>query len=133
MWWRHASRRQHGQHGQSVVEMALLLPAFLLLVLGMLDLGRAVYTYNVLSNAVRDGCRVAIVDSNTNAAVIQAVRQSAVAVNLSPANVTISGARTPGSTVTVSALFVFQPVTPLIQGIVGTAIQLRAQSAMVVD
>jgi Flp pilus assembly protein TadG len=113
--------------------MALLLPAFLLLVLGMLDLGRAVYTYNVLSNAVRDGCRVAIVDSNTNAAVIQAVRQSAVAVNLSPANVTISGARTPGSTVTVSALFVFQPVTPLIRGIVGTAIQLRAQSAMVVD
>lgn len=131
MWCKAA--RAGSQRGQSVVEMALLLPAFLLLVLGMLDLGRAVYTYNVLSNAVRDGSRVAIVDSNTNAAVIQAVQQSAVGVNLSAANVTISGARTPGSTVTVSALFVFQPVTPLIQGIVGTAIQLRASSAMVVD
>jgi Flp pilus assembly protein TadG len=121
------------QRGQGVVEIALILPIFLLTVLGMLDLGRAVYTHTVLSNSVREGCRVAVVQSRPSSDVIQAVLQSAAGVNLPASNITISGARTPGSTVTVSAFVVYSPVTPLLSQIVRSAITLRASSAMVVD
>jgi Flp pilus assembly protein TadG len=121
------------ERGQSVVELALILPVFLLFVLGVLDLGRAVYTQTVLSNAVREGCRLAVIDTVTTQTVILKVVQTAVGVALSPANVTVSGARTAGTTVTVSASFVYVPVTPMIGQIVGAAITLRASSAMVVD
>jgi hypothetical protein len=47
--------------GQTLVEFALILPIFLLLVLGFFDLGRAVFYYSSLSNAVREGTRDAVV------------------------------------------------------------------------
>ena len=121
------------QRGQSVLETALILPLFLLIVLGTIDLGRAIYMHTVLSNAVRDGCRVAIIETNSNSQVILTVVKSAVAVNLPASNITISGSRAPGSTVTVSAFAIYSPITPLVQRIVPGPIALRATSAMVVD
>lgn len=56
---RHDSRR-----GQSLVEFALVLPILLILLLGLLDFGRAVSAYNSVSNGARSGARVAIVDQN---------------------------------------------------------------------
>jgi len=52
--------------GQSLVEMAITLPVFLLLVLGFIDLGRAVYYYSALGNAVREGARFASVQYSLN-------------------------------------------------------------------
>ncbi len=49
-----SSDRRHGL-GQSIVEMALILPIFLLLCLGILDLGRAFYSYERIQNAAREG------------------------------------------------------------------------------
>jgi hypothetical protein len=40
-----------------MVEMAVVLPIFFLLVLGLVDLGRAVFVYNSLAEAARDGAR----------------------------------------------------------------------------
>ena len=119
--------------GQSAVEFALILPVLLMTVFGILDLGRAVYSQMVMSNAVREGCRVAVVQSNSNATVIQAVRTKAAGVALQAGNITISGPRTPGTTVTVAASFTYLPVTPLISNIVGNSILLQARSSMVVD
>src|SRR5688500_9068621 len=48
----------HGkQLGQSLAELALLLPLLLTLVLGTLDIGRAFYTYVALTNAAREAAR----------------------------------------------------------------------------
>jgi hypothetical protein len=47
--------------GQSLVEMALVLPILLLLVLTFIDLARGVYYYSTLGNAVREGARYASV------------------------------------------------------------------------
>src|SRR2546423_13907317 len=46
--------------GQSMVEFAVLAPVFFLLLLGTIDLGRSVYTYNAISNAAREGARAAV-------------------------------------------------------------------------
>jgi Flp pilus assembly protein TadG len=51
--------------GQTLVEFALILPVFLLLVLGFFDLGRAVFYYSSLSNAVREGTRDGVVMNYT--------------------------------------------------------------------
>lgn len=48
--------------GQSLVEFALILPIFVLLLVGILDFGRAVFAFNTLNNAAREGGRLAIVD-----------------------------------------------------------------------
>lgn len=46
--------------GQSMVEFALLVPVFMLLVLGLVDTARVVYYYNVISSSAREGAREAV-------------------------------------------------------------------------
>lgn len=48
--------------GQSLVEFALILPVFVLILVGIFDVGRAIYAYNTVNNAARQGARLAIVD-----------------------------------------------------------------------
>jgi hypothetical protein len=49
--------------GQSLVEFALVLPVFLLLLFGLIDIGRYVFTVNALSQAAREGARFGSVAS----------------------------------------------------------------------
>jgi Flp pilus assembly protein TadG len=52
-------RRGPRAHGQSLVEFALVLPIFVLLLFGLLDMGRAVYVNNTLSQVTREAARLA--------------------------------------------------------------------------
>jgi Flp pilus assembly protein TadG len=54
-------RRAH--RGQAMVEMALVLPIFLLVLFGLIDVGRLVFTNSMLSQAAREGARVAAVQA----------------------------------------------------------------------
>lgn len=47
--------------GQALVEFAFVLPIIVLVVFGFIDVGRAVLTYNTLTNAARQAARVATV------------------------------------------------------------------------
>lgn len=67
-------RRSHG--GQALVEFALILPIFVLVLVGIFDMGRAVYDYNVISNAARQAIRLAIVDQNTTKITNEAVQHA---------------------------------------------------------
>jgi Flp pilus assembly protein TadG len=51
---RRSTRRQRGL---AAVEFAIVAPVLLLLMLGVAELGRALYQYNTLSKAVRDSAR----------------------------------------------------------------------------
>jgi Flp pilus assembly protein TadG len=55
-------RRRSRGRGQNLVEFALILPVFLLLLVGIFDFGRAIYAYNTVNNAAREGGRLAITD-----------------------------------------------------------------------
>lgn len=46
---------------QSLIEFALLLPLLMFLVVGLFDIGRAVFYYSVLNTAAREGARFAVV------------------------------------------------------------------------
>ena len=49
------------EQGAAVVEFALVVPLLLLLLWGIVDIGRAFYTLNNLASAVREGARTAAV------------------------------------------------------------------------
>ena len=121
------------QKGQSIVEFALLLPVLLFIIFGLLDMGRAVYTYTVLASAAHEGARQAVIVDNTDQVVVNAALQRAVAVNLLASEVQIVGTRQPGTQVTVIVSHPFAPVTPLISNVVGHSLALSAAATMIVD
>lgn len=57
-----ARRRNRRGSGQSLVEFALVIPIIVLLVAAFVEIGRAVFAYNTIANAARQGARVAAVN-----------------------------------------------------------------------
>ncbi len=53
--------RRDRQGGQALLEFALVIPIFLVILLGMVDVGRVIWANNTLSNAAREAARFAIV------------------------------------------------------------------------
>ena len=62
---KHPQKRAHvlrgREEGQALVEFALVGIALMLIIFGMIDVGRAVWNYNTLAQATREGTRYAIV------------------------------------------------------------------------
>jgi hypothetical protein len=54
-------RRRDRSRGQALVEFALVLPIFLLLLFGLIDVGRYVYVTNSFNQAAREAARVGAV------------------------------------------------------------------------
>lgn len=59
-------RRMRDDRGQSLVEFALVIPIFLLIVTGLIDVARAVWQENTLAYAAREGTRYAIVHGSAS-------------------------------------------------------------------
>lgn len=80
----------HLRHGQALVEFALVLPILLLLVLGVFEFGRAWHAYQVITDAAREGARLAVVAQGTlprpKAEVIAAVEAALARASLSQAD-----------------------------------------------
>ena len=121
---------RRGEGGQALAEFALVSLIFFMLIFGMIDIGRAVWHYNTLSQATREGTRYAIVhgaDSldasgpgsayytppNTDTNVTQVVTSHASSLDTAQLTVTaewVDGTNDPGSRVTVSAQYTYEPV-----------------------
>jgi Flp pilus assembly protein TadG len=133
--WRAKLARLRDERGVSLVEFALVATIFFTLVFGILDLGRAAYQYNIVANSAREGARLAIIQSNTNAQVqSRVIASSANFITAGDITITRSTCTSiPCGTTTVSVRHVFTPITPLIRGIVGNSLALSASSTMVVE
>lgn len=80
---------RHGRtRGQTLVEFALILPIFILILVGIFDFGRAIYGYNTINNAAHEAVRVGIVDQNTTTITARAIKH-AVALGLASSDVTV--------------------------------------------
>jgi hypothetical protein len=53
--------------GQGLVEFALVFPIFIVLLFALFDVGRAVFAYNEITNAAREGARLAMVNQDAPA------------------------------------------------------------------
>ena len=121
---------RRGEGGQALAEFAMVSLVFFMLVFGMVDIGRAVWHYNTLAQATREGTRYAIVhgaDSsdpsgpgsasytppNSDTQVSQVVENHATSLNAELLTVEATwtdGTNDPGSRVTVSAQYTFEPL-----------------------
>lgn len=57
-------RTRRRRRGQALVEFALIFPILILVILAVFDFGRAIVLYNSLTNAAREGARLAIVNQD---------------------------------------------------------------------
>lgn len=128
-----------------MVEFALIVAVFVLLLVGIFDLGRGVYAYHTLNNAAREAGRHAIV--NQTVSDIQAVASGhAVALGVAPDDVQVSfidhvsgGACTDLGTAQVircSAVvqvpYDYNAATPLIGNLVGV-IQMAGETSFRIE
>jgi Flp pilus assembly protein TadG len=129
-------RRQH-QRGNALVESGLVMLVFMVMILGLTDFGRMVWSYTMVAHGAREVTRYAVVhgsDSGTRASVsdIQGIVTSR-SPGLDPANTTTTVIFAPdqsaGSTVTVGVAYNFYPLTPYVP--VGP-IKLVSASQMVI-
>jgi Flp pilus assembly protein TadG len=136
--------------GQSLVEFALVLPIFLLLFFAVVDLGSAVFTFNSLTNAAREGVRLAIVNQDNASIIARAETQVSVAEINAP-NVSIdfyqedpntgspdlSSTCSPaavGCLAVVSFESTYRPLTPIIGNILfKNGVTFKATSILTVE
>jgi len=107
------------QEGQSLIELALLLPVLILIMAGVLDLGRAFHAYTTLVNAAREGARYGAFHPTDSYGIRDQVWQEATdsGIDLSQSTVIIeTDAISPGAAIKVTVVFQFQAVSALILG-----------------
>ena len=122
------------QKGQSLVELALILPIIVLLMFGTVEFGRVFYSYITVTSAVREGVRQAAV-GKTNAEIEERIRD---AVTLAESNTRLQvvsilpaeGARTTGVPITVEIRYDMPLVTPLIGDFLPNPVPLTATATM---
>lgn len=137
---------QRGRHdrGAAIVETAITLPLLLLAAVAIFEFGHAFQTWQILTNAAREGARVAIIAGSTDNTVTSRVQAyleaglvaspgtAGVAINR---NVTISGTAGKATSVTVTYPFEFMVLQPVVQMLfpastLGQAITMQAMAEM---
>ncbi|MFQ5895076.1 MAG: TadE/TadG family type IV pilus assembly protein [Nitrospinota bacterium] len=101
--------------GQGLVEFALILPVFLLIALGIMEFARAYWNMQVITNAAREGARVGILTTTTEADVTQKVNDYLASANMTAtATVTVANvgaAAATGAPTTVTVTYPFAVLT----------------------
>ena len=131
-------RQERAQAGQSLTELSIALVLFLVLAFGIVDAGRLIYAYNVVSSSAREGVRWAAVRGGASgSAASKADIQSFVQSKTVGIPVTVDatwlpdGNNQPGSSVVVTVTNDFAPIAPL--PFVPKTIKLTSTSRMVIS
>jgi Flp pilus assembly protein TadG len=72
---RTAARPRPLRGGTAVVELAIVLPVFLMIVLGIVEFGRAIMVGQSLTSGARHGARQAIAAGSTNSSVERGIKE----------------------------------------------------------
>jgi Flp pilus assembly protein TadG len=137
MHWRGGSYGRAARQtrpAQALVEFALSISLFMLLVLGTFDVARAYLAYTVVANAAREASRYGA--AHCCAAGWQQAAQQAgqnLAVGVDPASLTLavsSSTSASGLTyVTVAGSFAFHTLTPLVRSFLGDPINMSVNTS----
>jgi len=138
--------RIKSERGAALLEAAITLPMLLLVAVGIFEFGRAYQTWQILTNAAREGARMAVLADPSNGNVVTRVRDYMAAGQLSEANaatvdvnrtasISVNGASVSASQVSIDYPFSFivlQPVARLVAPTtsLGGAVVMHAQALM---
>jgi len=107
------------QDGSVILETALMISVLLILMFGMVDFGRVMYTTNSLVSAAREGARFGATQNTVNTGAIQDTVLARFnpyrfgGDNLLKANVTATAVGTPTTSIRVSISYPFTWITPV--------------------
>jgi Flp pilus assembly protein TadG len=137
------------ERGAALLETALVLPLVLLVAVGIFEFGRAYQTWQVLTNAAREGARVAVLPGSNVGTITERVRiymKSGQLANADAATVAVTpvmldlggGATAAASNVTVSYPFKFIVLQPVARMVVkgstaGAPVTMAATSVMRIE
>ncbi len=76
------------ERGAAAVEFALILPLLVLMLVGIMDMGRMVYIRSILESAARAGAQAAFADPGATATIEAAVQTAALAGGVTVTSVT---------------------------------------------
>jgi Flp pilus assembly protein TadG len=108
--------------GSALIEAAFVLPLVLFIAIGIIDFGHAYETMQVLTNAAREGARVAVLPGQPADAVKTRVQKYVLGggltetpgIIITPVDIELGGGATaPGTQVTVTYPFSFFAIQPI--------------------
>lgn len=120
------------KYGQAIVELALALPLIIMLIMGTIEFGRLFHSYLLITNASREGARIAItgVDNPTIINRINEVTSSldnAKEIIIAPDDQELRKSTAP---VTVTVDYKHNIITPVINSIVPNPVTLTSSTSM---
>jgi Flp pilus assembly protein TadG len=102
-----------GERGQSLVEFAMIIPLFLLLVFAIVDFGMGFYSWITVTNAAREGARVGAVGADEDT-ITTRVQDTAGSLDDGNLTVTVLNAQgNSGEEVSVTAEYDYSLITPV--------------------
>jgi Flp pilus assembly protein TadG len=110
-------RREKGEKGQAIVEFALLVPIFLILLFAIVDFGMGFYSWITVTNSAREGARLGAVQA-TEQQIIDRVHDASDLINedtkmiVTVTNSADTGGQ-PGESVVVQVDYDYDLITPL--------------------
>ena len=131
------SKRIKNQRGAALIETAITIPIVLLVCVAIFEFGRAYQTFQVLTNAAREGARASIIVANSDQQVTDTVRAYLTSGRLTDAAsavIVVNRAEPMGvasaSRVTVSYPFNFIVLNPVAKLVVKTSTTGKAALTM---
>lgn len=124
----------NNKRGQAVVEFAMILPILMLILLGIIEFGRFYNAWLMVTNASREGARIASLGGTTLQVeervdvVMESFDLNRITVSINPLGV---GSR--GDMVTVTVVYDIDPLTPMFGVITGGTLHLDADTVMRVE
>ena len=114
--------RLRQQRGGATVDLAVVLPVFIALTIGVFDVGRAVWSYNTIVHVARDATRFAAVRSNVSddpineKGVADRIYSNAGALDAEKLDISTQWLPTnkPGAVVEISLSYSYDPIIPFV-------------------
>lgn len=140
-------RRGHSEKGAALLEAAVTIPMLLLIAVGIFEFGRAYQTWQVVTNAAREGARIAVLPDPTPGLAEQRVRDYLQAGQLNYAaedvdvvvnrsdSIEVNGAPVSASRVIVDYPFKFMVIGGIVklispQSDLGNDLTMRGETVM---
>jgi Flp pilus assembly protein TadG len=128
--------RTEDEKGQNLVEFAMVVPIFLILVFAIVDFGMGFHAWITVTNAAREGARVGAVGAD-QPTIEARVRDTASSLAEDDMTITVTNAQgDPGEAVSVDVEYDYQLITPLSNllglfgGGMGSEISFHSESEM---
>ncbi|MCH7577127.1 MAG: pilus assembly protein [Chloroflexi bacterium] len=130
-------RKEKGEKGQALVEFALLVPIFLILLFAIVDFGMGFYSWITVTNSAREGARIGAVLANDQQIRDRVFDSAGLPNEGTNMEVIITNSAEqgglPGQSVVVQVDYDYNLITPLanlLGGIIGPTLTLSSTAEM---